>query len=170
MGIFDLSDGSRADGAKTFEHGSFEPIPNGTDLVCYIKDARWEERSGDKFINIAWSVMGEEYKNRIVFQKLKVLDEKPSKRDNSRRMLAVIDANSGGKLARMDKSSFNEITDVELMQSLANSGSIKIQVGLVDMDDGSKINWVRKIYAKGDTGNGQSNAAPFANKEDDIPF
>ena len=115
MSFWNLSDGeSAATGEKEYEQpsGNLDPIPDGSSVMAIIDEAKWNETRDERaeHISLRWSVMEPaEYANRKIFQKLWVTDDDPNtkdadkmekKRDKAKRMLAAIDANCGGKLAR----------------------------------------------------------------------
>lgn len=135
----------------TFETGGgdFEPIPANTGCVAAIKQAAWAEYHGDRYINIQWQILApEQYKNRVVFQKLRVLDDDAAKADRAKRMLAAIDANAGGKLLQLDRVP----DDSDL--ALALTGrimAIKLQVWEMVGDDGQERsgNWVSAVAPAG---------------------
>ncbi len=98
--------------------GSFEPIPNNTEVLASADEASWSEYDGERYINIKWAVLAPDaYKNRrINFKRLKVLKADPMKAQKAKNMLAAIDYNaSGGKLVQ----SGQEPTDETLSQYLA---------------------------------------------------
>ena len=119
--------------------GDFEPIPAGTQLKACIDDAAWDDYEGEIFINLTWSVLEGEHTNRKVFQKIRVRDGDPKKRDKALRMLAAIDANCGGKLME----SGAEPDDNALQSSLVNKPML-IKVDVWEMKD-FKGNWVQKV-------------------------
>ena len=126
--------------------GSFEPLPNGTQVLAHIEDAKWAEdqRSFERYIELKWSVLQpEEYKNRKVFQKVKVLDGEIKKADKAKMMLAAIDKNaSGGKLLSTGKAP----TDIEMMRHLSSKPMI-LKLGVWEME-GKKGNWVQAVAPK----------------------
>src|SRR5690554_5793025 len=84
--------------------GDIAPIPNNTDVLAAIDEAGWDnnERNGDHIV-LRWSVLQpKEYANRKIWQRLKVMDDDNKVADKAKRMLAAIDANSGGKLMASD--------------------------------------------------------------------
>lgn len=160
MSFWNLSDNEtiNTEDAGTFELGGSEPIPANTQLKACIDDLAWEDYEGDFYINVTWSVLDGEYTNRKVFQKIRVRDDDPKKRDKALRMLAAIDANAGGKLM----ASGQEPDDNALQMALVNK-PMAIKVGVWEMND-RKGNWVQKV-------------APLASLvessdvfEDDVPF
>ena len=164
MSFWDLGDGSSAatDGAKEYEipgGGNMDPIPGGSSVLALIDEAKWDNRNESDYINLRWTVLApEEYKNRKVFQKLWVTDDDPNaksteaaakKRDKAKRMLAAIDANAGGKLAKTGEMP----TDDSLTMCLTNKPMI-ISLMLWSMPDreqpGEKIegNWINAVAPK----------------------
>ena len=111
MSFWQLTDGSTVDANNTtFDGGggSFELIPDNTQCIAAIEEAKWSEYQGDNYINLKWKVMRpQQFANRIFFQKLKVFGTSQCKdpratADKAKRMLAAIDANCGGKLMSLD--------------------------------------------------------------------
>lgn len=149
MSFWNLSDNTQIteeEKAGTFESGGgyFEPIPAGTQLKACIDDAAWDDHEDDEgkrhfYISLTWSVLAGEHENRKVFQKVRVRDNDPKKRDKALRMLAAIDANAGGKLME----SGAEPDDNALQSSLVNKPMI-IKVDVWEMND-RKGNWVQKV-------------------------
>lgn len=164
----------------TFETGGgdFEPIPANTGCVAAIKQAGWAEYHGDRYINIQWQILApEQYKNRVVFQKVRVLDADTAKADRAKRMLAAIDANAGGKLVQLDRAP----DDSDLALALTGKiMAIKLQVWEMVGDDGQERsgNWVSAVApSKGGQQQAPAQqpapAAPIGGgmaMDDDIPF
>lgn len=139
MSFWNLSDNSALQSDGQFEMGGGEPIPANTALKVMITEASWDEYQGDRHIKIRWDVIDGEYKNRVVFQKVRVMEPDPKKRDRAIKMLAAIDANAGGKLMALGR----EPTDMELASSLLNRPMwIKVQVWEMD---GKAGNWVSAV-------------------------
>lgn len=153
-------DSSAADTGKEFDGGggNFDPIPDGSNVLAVIDEAKWADKDGNEFISLRWSVMQpEEYKNRKVFTKLWVTDIDPSakdrekgikKRDKARKMLAAIDANAGGRLT----SKPEKPSDDGMMLHLADKPMI-ITCRIWEVEDrqtGSMIsgNWVSAVAPK----------------------
>ncbi len=104
MSFFNLSDNEDAtQTGATFETGggAIEPIPNNTNLLAVIDEAKWDfTNEGEQYISLRWAVLSPQgYANRKVFHKVRVLSGDPKQADKAKRMLAAIDANAGGKLA-----------------------------------------------------------------------
>ena len=157
MSFWDLSDGqTAADTPKEYEipGGSMEPIPNNSDVLAIVDQAKWAEKDGANYIELRWSVAAPEaVKNRKVFHKLWVTDLDPNskdeakgkaKRDKARRMLASIDANAGGNLTRTGEAP----TDETLTMHLCNKPMvIKVMVWSMRGSDGTDMagNWVSAV-------------------------
>jgi hypothetical protein len=161
MSFWDLSDGESAkDTGTDYEvpGGNLAPIPNESDVLAIIDEAKWADKDGNEYLSVRWSVLEpEQYKNRKVFHKLWVSDTDPGakdeaagikKRDKARRMLAAIDANAGGKLARKD----GKPSDDDLGLHLCNKPMI-IKCMVWETEDrktGETItgNWVSAVAPK----------------------
>lgn len=192
MSFWDLNDGtSAAETAETeFEiaGGDMSPIPNGSSVLALIDEAKWENKEGADYINLRWTVLApDEYKNRKVFQKLWVADDDPNakdaskaatKRDKAKRMLAAIDANAGGKLAK----SKTLPTDDSLTLHLTNKPMI-IKVMVWSMPDRDRPgetmegNWICAVAPKSkgvdvkDAPSPKPRAASAAvDFDDEVPF
>lgn len=148
MSFFDLSDGSKAEKAASFESGNaFEPIPDKTKVLAMIETAEWKKTfDGDDVIEIKWRVLEPEiYKNRIVFDKLKVFGtekcrDKQATADKAKRKLAAIDTNAGGGLLALGRKPEN----TDLMKHL-NTARMCLMVMVYEFDDGNKGNWVSSV-------------------------
>lgn len=140
MSFWQKQDGSAVESSTTFESGGGEitPIPNNTALIGAIEEAKWSEYQGESYINLKWRVMRPaEYANRVLFQKLKVFDAK--KGDKAKQMLAAIDANAGGKLAKLKDAP----EDMDLMTALVGKAmAIKVQIWDID---GKTGNWISAV-------------------------
>ena len=160
MSFWDLSDGGNAaeSASEEYEIPSGRTIPDGSSVLAMIDEAKWDEKNGAKYVSLRWSVLSpDEYKNRKVFQKLWVLDDDPSskdeakaakKRDKARRMMAAIDANAGGKLTRKPGMP----TDETLTQCLTNKPMVIkcMEWSIDDNQTGETIrgNWISAVAPK----------------------
>lgn len=137
-----LSDGKQAEQTDKFEAGSFDVLPDDTDVLAVIEEAGWKsgfEGSPD-VISLRWSVLKPDaLKNRKIFQKLKVCEDDPKISDKAKRMLMAIDTNAGGKLAKLDR----EPEDHELMMALMNKPMV-LKIKVWKMND-KKGNWVAAV-------------------------
>lgn len=170
--------------------GGFEILPAKTRALASIASAGWaKDREDNRYINIQWSIVKHEgYARRVVFQKLWCGDDDPrakdpkKKRDKALRMLATIDANAGGKLAKAGR----EPDDDDLALALTNK-----QMGITLMvwdkeENGETVpggNWVSAVAPKagfectvppkGAVGGGGSMARRIPADDDldsDVPF
>ena len=141
MSFFNTSDGEVIEADGEFDAGGdMEVIPAKTKLKAIIDDAKWAEYEGERYINVRWSIIQpDEYKNRKVFQKIRVLDGDSKKADKAKRMLAAIDTNAGGKLIKLGKIP----SDEDLQINLLNKPMI-IQVMVWEIDD-RKGNWINSV-------------------------
>lgn len=166
MSFWDLSDNSNAkDTGSSFESSSnMEPIPAGTGVLAAPDEAAWAEYQGDEYISIRWVVLApDEYKNRKVFQKIRVFESDAKKRDKAKRMLAAIDANAGGKLT----ASGERPTDESLARCLVNKPmQLRLEVW---ESDGKSGNWVAAVAPK-TAPSAQPGSAAQSKKEDDVPW
>ena len=140
MSFWQKQDGSAVENTNSFEMGGgdIKPIPNNTALIAAIEEAKWDNYEGDNYISLKWRVMRPaEYANRVLFQKLHVFDSK--KGDKAKQMLAAIDANSGGKLSRLNDAP----EDHDLMTALIGKPmAAKVQVWEIN---GKSGNWISAV-------------------------
>lgn len=157
--------------------GPLEPIPAGTDLLAYIKEAKWDETRDEKIRHVVlrWDVMKPaQYEKRVIFQRLFITDldtrasNPATRQDNAKKMLAAIDANCGGDLFTQDGPP-SEIA----LQSLLNK-PMTIRVGLIKPNSPSAtpINFISMVNTKAAFANAAApTPAPKSRVEDDeIPF
>jgi len=179
-----LSDGDTVKAVDTFDAGggSMEPIPDGTQVMAMIDEAKWDKKDEAEYISLRWTTLKpDQYKNRKFFQKLWVFGNNPNQSDEAKRkkqgdkakqMLAAIDTNAGGKL--LENSGKPE--DSHLQSSLMGKPMV-VKLGVWEMHGsmGDKMsgNWVQQVASK-DSANVE--AQPQASKVDDprendeIPF
>mgnify|MGYP005988194959 CR=1 FL=1 len=163
MSFWNTSEGeSVADTGTEFDAGggNMEPIPNNTDVMAAIDEAKWDNKDGNEYISLRWSVLKPEaYINRKVFQKLWVKDLDPSaaerdhgkavkKTDKAKRMLSAIDANAGGKLVASGQMPDNDALQMHLMNKPM---VIKCMVWEMTGSDGQAAsgNWIAAVSPKG---------------------
>lgn len=168
--------------AYTPPTNDLEPIPAGSRVRAFIKEAKWDKnKDGDRFVKLRWDVVKpDEVAKRVVFQKLWVKDNDPNakdpgdKRDKALRMLSKIDALAGGKLAAKG----TEPSDDELLIALADKHMVlSIELWEMKGSDGSPMsgNWVRDVKPCEGTELviGKAKEAPkpgLDDLDDDIPF
>jgi hypothetical protein len=172
--FWDLSDDSVLESTTSFESGGgkIEPIPDGTTAVALIDEAKWDfDKEGNKFVSLRWSILApSEYKNRKIWQKLWLEDNKPGQkdpekyRDKQLKMFAAIDANSGGKLRKSAKKP----TDEMLGAALENK---PMQIKVMTWDDQQTKkpagNWIAAVAPRG---NAQAAKHDSDIGDDDAPF
>lgn len=178
MSFWNLSDNSTIETTGNFEMGGgqMEPIPNGTECLAVIDEAKIDSYDGQEYISLRWNVLKgekEEYKNRKIFHKVKVFDLDPKVSDKAKRMLANIDANAGGKLMASDQAP----TPENLMNALGMKPMIiKLAVWEMERDGEKKTgNWVQSVASKDSVPQpveqkpsaGPNNPSAF---DDDVPF
>lgn len=173
MSYFNLSNGQAPQQTNTFEAGGadFENIPKNTVVVAVAEDAEWKSFNDDpEFISITWSIQSPaQYKNRKIFQKIKVNDAKESTRDNAIQMLAAIYTNAGKDLSQVQgRPSDTDITNAIAFKKMA----LKLDVWKIDKDGETKTgNFVKSVAPV----TAQQAAATPSNKQikeqmDDLPF
>lgn len=195
MSFWDLSDGDTATNTgANFETpgGNFEAMPDGSKVLAMVENAEWKnDNGGNEFLSLQWTVIKpDEVKNRKIFQKLWVTDKDPGakdeakakqKQDRAKRMFSAIDANAGGKLAKINKKPSAD----EILLALANKPMV-IRLGVYSLDDrenpGQKItgNWVQAVAPKSEElylpnaapakARAEPAKAPAYDLDDEIPF
>jgi hypothetical protein len=188
MSFWNLSTGETAKSETEYEApqgGDLSPIPDNTDIMAFIDEAKWDEKDGAEYISLRWRVAKPEgFKNRVIFQKLWVMGNNPNakdsekakkKGDNDKRMLAAIDANAGGELFSIEGKPSSEDIQRCLMNKMM---VIKLKVWEMETNTGEKMsgNWICAVSPKS---KGVSDApapkAPSAppppnDMDDEIPF
>jgi len=176
MSFWNTSDNKAVETNGNFEAGaSMEPLPDGTSVIAAPVEAAWKTHEEEDYINIHWAVLApEEYKNRRIFQKIKVYDQDTKKSDKAKRMLAAIDTNAGGKLIAIGR----EPNDAELTQNLVGK-PMMLRLGLWEIE-GKKGNWVQAVAPKNAQQQVAANTAqqpaqqsstkPDLGAFDDVPF
>ena len=141
MNFFTTSDNKAIENQNTFDMGggNFEPIPNNTQLKSIIEEAKWDEYDNVKYVSLKWSVIDGEFKNRKIFQKIRVLDAEPKKADKAKTMLAAIDNNTGGALMAAGVMP----DDMSLSINLMNK-PMAIVVAIWEIDE-KKGNWIKAV-------------------------
>lgn len=155
MSFWNLNDSNdKLDTTGSFESGGgdMEPIPSNTQVKAAIDEAKWDDYEGDEYISLRWTVLTPaEFKNRKIFQKVRVLDPDTKKADKAKKMLAAVAANAGGGLLKVS----GKPTDQDLQKNLLNKPmALKLQVWKIDKDrDGTPLsgddikkgNWVSQV-------------------------
>lgn len=147
MNFFQLSSGEQLNNNGSFEMGGgdMEPIPANTQVKAFAEEAKWDEHEGLRHVSIKWIVIDGEYKNRKIFQKIRVFDTDTKKKDKAIQMLAAIDTNSGGGLQRIGQ----EPTDMDLQANLCNKPmALKVMVWKIADEQTGEVkqgNWVGAV-------------------------
>jgi len=151
MGFFN-EESRKVAASGSFETGGgdIEPIPSNTTVLAAPDEAKVDNYQGDDYISLRWTVLAPpDYKNRKIFQKLRVYDADSKKADKAKRMLAAIDANAGGHLLTADTNP----TDALLTKSLVNKPMLlKLQIWEIeDANTGEKKrgNWISAVAPRG---------------------
>lgn len=128
--------------------GDIEPIPAKTQVLAAPDEVKWDSYNDeDSYISIRWVVMApKEYKNRKIFQKLRVNDDDSKKAEKAKRMLAAIDQNAGGKLIAAGV----QPDDASLTKNLVNCQMVlMLQVWSLEINGEKKTgNWVSAVSPK----------------------
>ena len=143
MSFWKLSDDTQkidTTGTFTSGGGDIEPIPADTQVKAAIDEAKWDTYEDDEYISLRWTVLAPaEYKNRKIFQKVRVKDSDSKKADKAKRMLGAIATNAGGGLLKVDR----EPTDSDLQKHLLMKPmALTIQVWEINEKRG---NWVQQV-------------------------
>ena len=180
--FWDTSDGeSAANTTGEFDGGGgdIEPIPGKTQVLAAIDAVGWDSSEygdPDEYIKARWTVLGpEEYKGRKVFQKIRVESDDSKKADKAKRMLAAINANAGGKLAKAGERP----DDISLTQNLCNKPMVlMLQLWKMENDDGQEMtgNWVSSVSPRSNKKGAKQETkaapkpAPVTSIDDDVPW
>ena len=147
MSFWNLNDSNETlDTTGKFESGGGDmtPIPAKTQVKAAIDDAKWDDYEGDEYISLRWSVLAPaEYKNRKIFQKVRVMDADSKKADKAKKMLAAISANAGGGLLKVGGKPTGQDLQKHLLQKPM---ALLLQVWKMDTADGEKTgNWISAV-------------------------
>lgn len=168
MSFFTTSDNKQIESNTTFESGggNFDPIPSNTQLKSMIDEAKWDEYEGESYISLRWTVLDGEFANRKIYQKVKVNEADPKKKDRALAMLAAIDANAGGALMKAGV----EPDDMSLSINLMNK-PMAIVVDTWEIS-GKSGNWVKAVspLKSAPVQQQAQQKAPYDDFEDDVPF
>ncbi len=149
MSFWTKSTGEAAVATGSFEmgNGGFETIPAGSRVVAVIEDVKEKEWEGNAYTELKWAVVGNNFKGRKIFQKLKLKDKEAKNRDKAIDMLVAIDHNCGGKLLAANR----EPTEMDMNIAITNVPMI-IRLQVWETDDKQKSgNWVDAVFNKNAT-------------------
>ena len=144
--------------------GDMEPIPADTQVKAACEEAKWDSYEGDEYINLKWTVLAPaEFKNRKIFQKVRVMDGDSKKADKAKRMLAAIAANAGGGLLKIEGN---------LQKNLAMKPmALTLQVWEIEKSDGSgkaSGNWVQQVAPLKQQSQPETQPEPQPKTDDDL--
>jgi len=128
-----------------------EPIPSKTLCLAFIEEAKWDSYEEEEYISLRWKVLQpSDYKNRVIFQKIKVYDKDSKKSEKAKKMLMAIDFNAKGGLAKSGK-----VPTTEILQGKLCNKPMNIMVMMWAMEDQitgetRKGNWISAVSPKGD--------------------
>lgn len=149
MSFWKTSDGQETRGVTEFDSGggNMAPIPEGTTVLGACVDAKFaakDESNDVPHLELTWTVLApQEYANRRIWQKLHIEGMDAKKRDKARRMLAAIDGNFGGNLAKSETA-----PTIEAVQAAFLNKPLQLKLGLWEMN-GKQGNWVMAVAPKG---------------------
>lgn len=174
MSFWNLSDSNEklsATGSFESGGGDIEPIPAKTQVKACIDEVKIDIYQGDEYISARWSVLAPaEYKNRKIFQKIKVFDADSKKADKAKKMLAAIAVNAGGGLLKVQGAP----KDQDLQKHLMNKPmALLLQVWEIeDNQTGEKKrgNWISAVSPLAQKQAAPVQQAPAADDSDEIGF
>jgi len=140
MSFFKLSTGEAVKSTGEVELGGASLIPDNTTCEAMIVECGWTTYEGKSYINAKWQVTKpSQYANRVVFQKIQLMETDSKKLDNAIKMFAAIDQNAtGGKLVASGVR-----PDNEALFALLNKPML-IKVMVWEFNDRSG-NWISKV-------------------------
>ncbi len=168
MSFFKLSSGEAVKSTGEVELGGASLIPDNTTCEAMIVECGWTTYEGKSYINAKWQVTKpSQYANRVVFQKIQLMETDSKKLDNAIKMFAAIDQNAtGGKLV----ASGVRPDDAALFALLNKPMLIKVMVW--EFNDRSG-NWISKVSPRSQQAAPVAQPAPAPAQpayDDDIPF
>lgn len=155
--FFTTSNGEELEQTTEFTvSGLQEIIPDGTQLLCAIAGATWEEATQfkNKRVEIILHVVGKgPYKDFIVKDTLKLFDDKIKVEDKAKAKLITYDTLCNGLLLKAVKAGKDIVDDNGLLARALNGGELMATFSEYDMPnpnggDNFTGNWVRSICAK----------------------
>jgi hypothetical protein len=128
----------------------FTTIPNRTKALAKINKFEIIEKSSEytgpqKFMQITWEVISEQFKGHQVTQKIKVFDGTPTQLDRNLNMLVLV-----MRLCNYTPQHTQAPSNQELLQMHGKVCGIKIQEWSMPKNDGSGMmegNYVSEVYA-----------------------
>lgn len=145
MSYFKLSTGENAVTDGDFKTGNdgFALIPKGQVVKAAITSLKWDQyQDNPEVLALEWVIAKpDQYRNRKLFQKIKLNDPDSSKRDTAVRMFSAIYANAGGDISKFT----SKPTEQQMIGDLANKFML-LELGIWELDDKSKSgNFVSRV-------------------------
>lgn len=171
---------AKSNGQYEQEGGAMVPIPDDTQVLALIDEAKWDTafEGDDQYISLRWTVMAPaEFKNRKVFQKLWVMGNNPNQKDaekakaqgvKAKKMLAAIDHNAGGKLLASGEAP----TDDSMARTITNKPMVlKLKVWEMTGNDGKEMsgNWIAAVSPRNTQAGSQKPKAETKPKVEEAP-
>jgi len=165
MSFWKTTDGKNAtETTGKFESTGGSVIPDNTTCLAMITEAKIDEYQGDEYVSLTWTVAKPQaYQNRKVFQKVRIFDADSKKADKAKQMLAAIDKNAGGSLAKSDTAPSNT-TLFGIMQK-----PMLIKVMVWELNDRTG-NWVSSVSPRSNEEPAPAPAPEIADDNLDVPF
>lgn len=129
-----------------------EPIPAKTQCLAAIDEIKWDTYENEEYISARWNILQPaEFKNRKIFQKLKVNELDVKKKTKALKMLAAIDFNAKGGLMASGKIP----TDAMMQKGLMNKIMvIMVQVWAMENSQTGEMkkgNWISAVSPRSAT-------------------
>ena len=124
---------------------NFEDIPDGTAAIAKIisfKNA--DDYLGKPILKIQWKITSEDFRNRVIFQNLKVFDAKPETRRRALNIFMLL-----YRMFDMNPASDEAPTDRELMAFENKHAGIKIGL-FVNEEKATSSNFVSEVHPEQD--------------------
>lgn len=135
-------DDEEVKGIVEVDGGNLKPIPDNTRVLAFIDEAKWDyiQDENEDYIKLKWKVLKPaEYKNRVVFQKVRVETEDETKAKKHRKMLANISFNAGAGIHKAT----SKPEDKDLQKELCNKPMV-LTLRIWEQNDASG-NWVAGV-------------------------
>lgn len=149
---------------------NFTAIPEGTHAVAEIKVVEFLQPQDKRpMYEVKWKIVGGDFKNRMIFQKIRCFDEDESKAIRQRNILMLLFKTANVPIP----------AGQPLNHDLAHfQGRIcNIKIGLMKADDGKEYNFVREIHSADyvpvspvDSAFSRNASRPMGLPDDGIPF
>ena len=162
--FFKTKSGNAINANDEYKGGSLDPMPDNTECQAYITEIEWKEPPEkalmqDECIGIEWTISSGEFKNRRLFQNLRIRSEDEKLHDKGMAILATLYCIAGKDITKITR----EPGDTELNKILQNLKA-NLKIGLMKGKDGEQDrNYIKVI---------KSTKVPADKDEDgdDIPY